>query len=241
MKGLSFFLKSLFVLLPLTAFSEEVWVTDGKGECLLFDVEGTKSLSEISGEIASLCGEDVISSKMIVELGKPRELGTALFNFNASSHGGRLDQPRNYYAAIPQSDRNDIRYIIMTLSDKSLIAIAKARGDLNAAGDRIDPLHPLNFLKVVFTDEELKVGISHVRNRGSWIWSKFVGGLADCLKTEASINNVTDAMLVDFARTVKVDPNLLRPLAQNGKWEDFVNLLIAIVPREGGDLENPDE
>jgi len=67
-----------------------------------------------------------------------------------------------------------------------LISIAIAKGDLVAAGDRIDHVHPLRFLEAVFTDEELKVGIRNIRGKG-WVWNHFVGGLKDSLSTEFNI------------------------------------------------------
>jgi hypothetical protein len=64
------------------------------------------------------------------------------------------------------------------------------------------------------------------------VWSEFLTGITDSLKEEAAANNLSPYLL-DFATKVKVDPSILYPALQFQKWNEFVDLLIEHVPREG--------
>lgn len=144
--------------------------------------------------------------------------------------GGSLGYPRDYSAGISEADRNDIHFIVTTLADKSLITIAKERYSLEAAGDRIDHVHPFNFLRTIFEDEELKVAIRNIRGKG-WVWSNFVAGIKDTLATESAIQNVSPHVN-DFARSLCIQPKLIMPAVQTKNWDLLVDLLIKHVPRK---------
>ena len=140
--------------------------------------------------------------------------------------------PRNYLSGITSAECGDIALIIKTLANNSLTKIKSAESSLKKAGDRIDHVHPLQFLACIFTNEELKVCMRNLQGR-SWVWKDFLKGVVETLSAENSRENVLP-FLADFASRVKVDVNALIPIAQAGRWERFVNMLIDTVPREGG-------
>lgn len=140
---------------------------------------------------------------------------------------------RDYNKETTQSNIKDILFILKSLSTKSIPWLLKNKSKLQAAGDRIDCIHPLRFLEVIFTDEELKAYLHNVRKRGGMVWSEYIGGIKESLKDEYSIDNLTKQMLLDFASNVGVNYSTLEPSFRKEKWEDFVKALIIHVPREG--------
>jgi hypothetical protein len=150
------------------------------------------------------------------------------------SHAGltaRAKQWRNYDTAVTKKEKEDILYIMRTLASDSLISIGKKRSSLKSAGDRIDHIHPYRFLITIFTDEELKARIAAIRDRGGWIGDGFFDGITGSLKEEAAGGNLHQ-FTQDFAGKVKIDIDLISSPLQQGKWKEFVNILIDKIPRE---------
>lgn len=137
---------------------------------------------------------------------------------------------RDYNAGISKSEKQDIQYIITTLSRDSLISIASSESSLKKAGDRIKNVHPFIFLKTVFTNEELKAGIHGIRDRG-WIWRDFIDGLTKSLAEESAKKNLKD-FIPDFSKSIKVDSSAITNFVQQQKWKELVNHLIDTIPRE---------
>jgi hypothetical protein len=147
-------------------------------------------------------------------------------------HGQYLGYPRNYEVALTDAEKKDIYTIVTFLADQSLLSIAAHRSELEATGDRIDAIHPLNFLATVFTNEELKVGIRNIRKKG-WIWGDFIGGIKEALATESKINNLREDQIKDFCKRVKIDPRVLFAPYKNKNWDELIDTLIKKVPRAG--------
>ncbi len=208
--------------------------SDGQSELLVIDM-GEESSADIYDEALSeaiwklIESESKKSAVLVVDRDKMDKTEPVA----AAHHGKFLGHPRDYLGGVTTYESERIGFIVTTLATKSLITIARSRSDLETAGDQIDHVHPLNFLKVVFTSEELKVGIRNIRTRG-WIWSDFLAGIKKSLTTEASHGNMGPDVVSHFANSLKINPQILLPAAAKGDWEDFVNLLIATVPR-GGD------
>ncbi len=168
-----------------------------------------------------------------LEIDNPKEYLIEDIGFGASKkHGQFLGVPRDYFAPLTANEIGDIRHIVTSLANRSLIHLLANRGEFEAAGDRVDHVHPLKFLMVIFTDEELKVCVRNMRGRG-WVWGSFASGLTDSLATESSIDNLRIEHIYDFASTVEIDPNMIVPSVEQKKWEEFINLLIEHVPRKG--------
>lgn len=235
------------VFSPLFVQGESVAVTNGSGECFFIEVDAKSTLKEVADKVAHLETGGKKSEKILVEMDFGRNgYGTSeytpaclqptsqdVWNINAKKqHGQFLGTPRNYYISLTNQETGDIRYIITTLANRSLISIAKCRDSLQTAGDRIDHIHPLRFLFVVFSDEELKVGIRNIRGRG-WIWGDFISGIKESLTTESSNNNMCDEYVIDFANQIGIDPNIILPAVHAQNWDALVEELIVHVPRKG--------
>jgi hypothetical protein len=138
---------------------------------------------------------------------------------------------RVYKVHVSKEEKKNIRFIVTTLASGSLFTIGKKSSDLKEAGKRIDHLHPFRFLMTIFTDEELKAGIAAIRDYGGWVGSEFFDGIKGSLEEEAKQENLHQ-FTGDFAQKVKIDENLISPLLKQGKWLEFVNILIDKIPRE---------
>jgi len=141
-------------------------------------------------------------------------------------------EARSYEGGMTPPQAGDVAYIVKTLANSSLPKIKSAESSLKKAGDRIDVVHPLQFLLCIFTNEELKVCLRNLQGR-AWVWKDFLGGLTETLAEENARGNIAP-YLGDFAQRVQVNVKDLAPLVQSGKWERFVNRLIELVPRASG-------
>jgi hypothetical protein len=238
---------SALSLSPFAAQAELIAVTNEKEECFFVEVTDKSTLKEVAEKIAQLEPKGRKSKRLLVEMdfeqgqyqgqsyypGQQLEQGQEPWNLYAKKHGQFLGTARNYHAPLTPQEKGDIRYIIVTLANRSLISIARCKETLEMCGDRIDHLHPLKFLYAVFSDEELKVGIRNVRSRG-WIWGDFISGIRESFITEASNNNITHEHLHHLAQSVGIDASLILPSAQAQNWDELIEIMIVHVPR-GGD------
>lgn len=142
---------------------------------------------------------------------------------------------RVYENPIPSKDKKEIAYIVTTLAKSSLPKLLSQKSSLKKAGDRVAHVHPLSFLLAIFTDEELKVGVSVIRGR-SFVWSDFYGGLAESFNDEVRKGNVRSDQIIDFSHQLCVDSSHVNGYIAEQRWSDLVDYLITTLPREG----NPD-
>ncbi|HEY4832090.1 MAG TPA: hypothetical protein VIH61_05960 [Waddliaceae bacterium] len=140
---------------------------------------------------------------------------------------------RDYYQPVNDDKKKAIRFILKTMAKKSLTSLWSYKSQLEDAGRSIDQVHPLRFLQTVFTDEELKAYFHQIKKRASWIWGEFIKGLKTSLQEELNIDNLKDVHIYDFAMNVNIDPTLIYELILYSQWEEFINILLQYVPREG--------
>jgi len=228
---LKFILMNLFCLLITQVEANEVRViTDEQEFC--FDVAETESLREIAMRVRELSNNR--PENYLIVFSDNEELAMySDYDQSMQTRGGSLGHPRDYYCLVTAEEKSDLYFIVTTLANKSLVALAMARSELEGAGDRIEHIHPLRFLHTIFTDEELKVAIKNTRSRG-WVWNNFMSGLKSSFYTEYEIGNIREEHILDFCSQVKIDPRIIEPAVQRQEWDQFVDLLIRHVPREGG-------
>lgn len=143
-----------------------------------------------------------------------------------------FELPRRYHHEVSDAEKRDIHFIVTTLANRSLIAIGLAKAELEAAGARVEHLHPFSFLLTIFTSEELKVGIKHVRGKG-WVWNQFLAGLQQSLAQENEIGNLCETYIHDFAGRIEIDAAWIMPIIEREAWDELLDALIAHVPRKG--------
>lgn len=140
---------------------------------------------------------------------------------------------RDYSTPPTAQDKQDIRYITKTLATTSMPRLMGQKGALKKAGDRIDHVHPLRFLEVLFSTEEMKAYAQAVRGRTFFIWGEFFGGLKNSLQEESLRGNITDAQIAAFSKNVGVKPSSIEGLIKNRQWQQLYDTLLKQIPRKG--------
>lgn len=153
------------------------------------------------------------------------------FSSVAKKSGSTTTPFRDYLAPITSSQRSDIKYILTSLGLGSLIKIAKETSSLRKAGKRVEYVHPLRFLTVVFTDEEMKASMHGLYGR-TWVWDEFFGGLRDSFDCETDRNNMKPEFISDFAATVGINPDLIYPSINSRQWNQMIGILVDNIPRK---------
>ena len=226
--------------IPQTVLSKTVTLINSAGERAHLEVGASDQFLDVLDMIQSYYNEydyglqashDSKSQELAAE-GIPLDI-RCVFEFSHAGITVRSKKPvwRDYSVSVTKQEKKDMAYIITTLANDNLISVGVSKSSLKKAGDRIDHLHPFRFLITVFADEELKAGIHAIRDRGGWIWEGFIDGLTGSIEQEAAGGNLLQ-FTTDFAKKVKIQPSLIQPSLEKGKWSEFVDVLIDKIPRE---------
>jgi len=140
---------------------------------------------------------------------------------------------RDFYAGLSVQEMDDIRYIVRFLSDNHEIKILIHQSSLDSAGDRIFHVHPLAFLKFIFSDPELKVKVRNIKGK-SLVWRHFIGGVKGSLSEEYHKNNLLPEHYEDLARHIGIKVNKLDHSIERADWDGLVNILIKFVTHDTG-------
>lgn len=229
------YIKSFFWValtsLPLVLTADEIFVENDQGEGFILPVDRDDSFLDVMdslhdfGSFDRAIEEEEFHSYKICVIPKNFSKLEKIFK------KARL-MARSYETGITPQEAAEISYIVKTLANSSLPKINAARNALEKAGDKIEHVHPFFFLSAIFTNEELKVCMRNLKGRLG-AWDGFMSGVIRSMTEENARNNVLP-YVNQFAALVKVDPNMILPAIQAGKWERLVITLIDIVPREGG-------
>jgi hypothetical protein len=218
--------------------TEHIVIENSEGDNFVVEVSPNDPFQDVLKQISDTFALAESSSLCYVDTGYQESSG---FNMNVAPSGSitisslakkqNATVPRAYDGALSAQDQSDIYYIIRTLANESLIKIKKEESSLKRAGDRVDHIHPLQFLTILFTNEELKVGVRNIQGR-SWVGKSFIEGLTTSLGKENGVGNVMP-YVNDFASKLNIDVNIILPSLQAGQWDKFVNTLIKSIPRQG--------
>lgn len=140
---------------------------------------------------------------------------------------------RNYDAKVTSKEKEDISFIVTTLGRGSLKKLLTAKSSLKKAGTRVDHVHPLRFIGSIFSDEEMKVGILQIKERGGWVAKEFFNGMYESLTTESNLQNLKIEYITDFANYLEIDSNLVIKPIQDKDWKGLISILIEVIPRSG--------
>lgn len=221
--------------LPHIVMSKPVTLINSVGESVHLAVEDSETFLDVLNRIQSFYSVFEVDSEEDLGLAQGRNFDRSRLDFEVSSAGitVRSKKPawRDFSIPVSKSEKKEIAYIVKTLANDNLISLGFSKSSLEKAGDRIEHIHPYRFLITVFTDEELKAGVHAIRHRGGWTWEGFIDGLTGSLKDEAAKGNLLK-YTSEFAQKVNIDPSLIHPSLEKGKWVEFVNVLIDKIPRE---------
>jgi len=233
-----YFKSLLAAMLPMAGFAQEIILENSLGDNYVVEIDSSESfltaIESINKSLADVEDSNTLPESIPVSFKDSFRMDLMFSEGEIivkASKKANLS-PRNYFAPVTPQDRADISEIVKTLANSSLVRIKGSESSLKRAGDRIDPIHPLQFLTVVFTDEELKVCMRNLQGR-SWVWKRFLDGITETLAAENAVNNVMP-YAQDFANHINLNIHVFLPVLQSGKWEKFINTLIDNVPRQGG-------
>lgn len=144
---------------------------------------------------------------------------------------------RKYDVPLSEGERRDIRLIVSTLANSSLFRLWGQEKRLNDAGDRVNGVHPLKFLYCIFSDEELKNCVTVIKTRAI-VGKRFEKGLFDSLDAETARQNMSEQIIQDFADSLGINAEDIRPAIKRERWDELVDLLIAKVPAKATTLSD---
>lgn len=238
-KKSAFLLSAFLIATSHGIFSQQIVLESSLGDSYVMDIEPNQPFKEVVNSIsecltiaesrsAETMGVDTYESMMNAGQFKMLVANNSIVVKPLSK---AQEIARNYNVAPTAQQKTDISYIVNTLSNASLLKVASAESSLKKAGERIDSVHPLQFLIYVFNQEELKVSMRNLQGR-SWVWKEFLEGITKTLTKENAAGRVQPYMQ-DFAKKVGLDVSVIKPSFQNGKWEKLIDILIKNVPRKG--------
>jgi hypothetical protein len=229
---------------PQVISSKTLTVVNLYGESIEIEVGPQDHFLDVMECIQSYCHD----SSLAVADGLNNETNAMSLPFDCEmSHAGIMlrakrqqeaqdEDFRNYNKPITKEDIENLRYIIKISAWGSDWEVARYGFDMNDKGKKLEHLHPLRFLMIIFTDEEMKAGIHKLRAAerigGEYIWGRFLGGIKRGLTEETAKNNVKIEHIKDFAKKVGIDSALIIPSLQQHKWEKCVDILIDNIPRK---------
>lgn len=227
------YLTVLFLCFTSTCFSQEFLLVSPSGNSTLVEIDELEPFSEamqrISCTFESLEEEkgEKLPVESIICVNYPRNRQKGIISINSSP-------TRDYLKPLSDSERADITFIITMLGNSSVITLAKNKSAIKQAGDRVDHVHPLRFLECIFTDEAVKVAAHKIPGRLGWISDPFFDGIFSTLSEEAAKDNLKEEFIRDFAAQVKLaDVNVILPAIKAQRWNEFYNLLVKHLPRQG--------
>jgi hypothetical protein len=209
------------LLLLQTAQAQEITVVSDTGNAIALDVNSHLPLQHILDE----------ASMYLADAGD--NYNVYITNVSRQSYVQSASIRRDYNSPANPQQVKDITYIVTTLGSAPLKSLYKNEGNLKKVGDRIDMVHPLRFLEVLFSSEELKASAHAVRQRTFFVWGNFFDGLKESLDEEYVNGNLTDAQIADFSSRVGIDPNVIMGPIHNRNWQQFYDTLLREIPRKG--------
>ena len=123
------------------------------------------------------------------------------------------------------ADKADIVNLLETLSTYSTLGLLGERTRLNELGKRIEHVHPLKFLEIIFTDEHLTSCLREVES-SFFKRISFMGGLEKSFKAKEKLGEV-EPYLQDFSKAIKVTTESLQPFFKDQNWRGLVSKLLA--------------
>lgn len=236
-------LSSLFLVgfIPQDVLSNVVIIENSSGSSLELGIDETDRFLDVLDQIQTYFQQD--------ERANDERLNTNFDHSNRTqwnlivSHAGltaRAKQVirRDYQAGVTKEQKEDIAFLVTTLAWGGVIELAKKDKDLKAIKPRIVNVHPLIFLSVIFSNEKLIAGIAAIKERKiPTLKSTFFGELRGSLEEEGGRNNLLQ-FVDDFANKLDISKKKISPLLENGNYDEFIDMLIELKPREGADRHN---
>lgn len=152
-----------------------------------------------------------------------------LLAYAAAAPRPAVHDPRNYWNAVNENERDAIRYIILTLGNEPLYKLYNYEGAMNQAAERFKTVHPLNVWKEIFTSKDTISALVNLRSR-KLVWKPFMKGMADSLQEAHDGHNIHDEHIADFAAKIgmakEAEIGGIKKHLKGQDWTGFVQQLI---------------
>jgi hypothetical protein len=132
--------------------------------------------------------------------------------------------PNFFGLPITKEEKKTIAKIIQTMASKNEIMLLFEKRSLERKGKMIENVHPLRFLEVIFSDEELKSCLRSIQ-KSHFKWGHFIDGLARRLEEEAEKGNLFP-YLNAFCQSIRANNEAVLHLAKKKDWEALVVYLL---------------
>lgn len=123
-----------------------------------------------------------------------------------------------------ETHKADIYELISTMAETNLVGLYFKENHLKALGDRINEVHPLKFLAVIFSDSYLKSCMGVIWD-SSFKRGEFLEGLGGRLSREMEKGKLL-IHLEPFGAAVGIPHEKMRPYFDAQDWGSFVLFLI---------------
>lgn len=216
----------VFFMLPFLAMADEVIIRPPSGEVFSIEVNPEDRFSDVMALIGSYVNvvEEESGSASQQFPSKTYVLDFAQNNLASMDYQAAAASPavgkRDYFRQPTAAEKAEIAFIIKTLSKGSLLTLIGQRAALEAAGNRIEGIHPLRLINYILSDAELKEGIRVMRSK-HMVWSEFSDNISKNLDKEARNKNLGKDVIQDFATKVKIDSSAIIP-----PWNQFLDTVI---------------
>ena len=212
------------LLSSFTADGTEMLLERGNGEVVSLEVDEMTTVHALFQEAKLLAEGDsgVILAGFVPKL-----------SFENPSAKAFVDK-RDYYRPMTKVELDAIRFIVLTLGNEPLYKLYKYESDMKKAGDKFSTVHPLNLWMEIFTTKDTTSAIFNARNR-KLVWKPFMKGMAESLQEAYDGNNLKEEYVLDFAKKVGIDPDLVRKPLYAQDWSGFVQALLDNTKKSGKD------
>lgn len=207
----------LFISAALFAAPVERLMPDGNLKYFLVEDEEILDayLEASEEERESIFGDFVVELSPLVHSGNNSQAGSV---------------QRNYWAPITDQERSYVGEIVLTLADTSTPKLIFEKKRLDEIGDKVNHLHPLNFLLIIFGDDKLKVKVKNIKGK-SMVWREFSAGVKNSMTEEARKGNLLPEQVSDFALKLSIKEDLLQPLIKKARYEEVITTLLDNIKR----------
>lgn len=223
----------LFIALMCFSFccyGDQVYIHSSSGEQFPVEINPEDKFGDVmallESYVSSLENENqenihiVSNEPAYISLNNPKREFVIL-----SANAGNFKGSRDYSSPVTPKQKEDIRYIVKTLSTCTWMELVYYKTTLEKVGARVNLIHPLRTLLCILTDKELAIGIGKVRE-DALVWSQFFGGLSKNLEEEFKNGNMKAEDVTNFANILGVNFNTANAFIQKRKWKEFVDFLL---------------
>jgi hypothetical protein len=126
-----------------------------------------------------------------------------------------------YQLPLLEEDKENIRIIIETMAEKTLVELAFKQRHLEKKGDQVNYIHPLRFIGYIFSDEKLKKCMYQIK-ASRFKWKEFIKGFSRRMDEEYDIDNLIH-FIPEFVEQVHPrHPERMEDFIRKKSWEELV-------------------